>query len=100
MGGAILSSHSTHLGDEMLKLRALMIDGCPVNAVAAAYVNDAFLEVQKRHEALGDADWFSSCLIEDALGTVSEDVKQACSSVQMFSGDMYKKVQKLFFYFL
>eukprot|EP00760_Papus_ankaliazontas_P023807 PhM_4_TR2091/c2_g1_i1/m.35929 len=27
--------------------------------------------------------------IEDALGSVSEDVKQACSSVQMFSGDMY-----------
>eukprot|EP00760_Papus_ankaliazontas_P023812 PhM_4_TR2091/c2_g2_i5/m.35945 len=154
MGGAILSSLYTHLGDEMLKLRVLMVDGCPVNAVAAAYVNDAFLEVQKRHEALGDVDWenikqaFASspklhgkvtmmyCVghfinvlchhalkdfekteifllsqwfrkafycddvssrkgryqerdIEDALGTVSEDVKQACSYLQMFSGDTY-----------
>eukprot|EP00760_Papus_ankaliazontas_P008615 PhM_4_TR13896/c0_g2_i2/m.5457 len=44
-GRAIINVLKTHLGDDIAKLRVMMVDGCPVNGVAVRYVNAALADV-------------------------------------------------------
>eukprot|EP00760_Papus_ankaliazontas_P031321 PhM_4_TR5236/c4_g1_i1/m.765 len=58
-GAALVQMIRSHLGDEnLMKLRGIMVDGCPVNGVAVKYVNNTLSTFINNHVSeIPGRDW-------------------------------------------